>query len=122
MADISYSVSIKVEKGYLSNSVNASGVTAAMATTGMRSDTYTLSGTPTSISTANLTSVGLAFLRNLSTATASTCAVGVVSGASMIPFAAPLPGEVAVLRLASGATYQATGSAGTRLRVDITEG
>jgi hypothetical protein len=122
MADISYSVSLKVDKGYLSNSVNASSVTASMSSTGMRSDTYTLSGTPTNLSTANLTSVGLAFLRNLSTATATTCSVGVVSGGSMVPFSSPRVGEVAVLRLTPGATYQATGTSGARLRVDITEG
>lgn len=122
MSDISYSVSLKVDKDYLSNTVNASGITASMAAAGMRSDTYTLSGTPTTLSTANLTTVGLAFLRNISTATGTTCAIGVVSGGSMVPFAAPRIGESAVLRLAAGATYQATGAAGCRLRVDITEG
>lgn len=122
MADINYTVSLRVEKENLSNVVNASSITASMGAVGMQSSTYTLSGTPTSISTANLTSVGLAFLRNLSTATATTCSVGVVSGGSMVPFAAPRAGEVAILRLSSGQTYQATGTSGARLRVDITEG
>lgn len=122
MADISYSLSMKVDKDLLTNSVSVSNITASMSAVGMRSDTYTLSGTPTILGTANLTTVGLAFLRNLSTATASTCSIGVVSDGSMVPFAAPRSGEVAVLRLAAGSTYQATGTAGTRLRVDITEG
>lgn len=122
MSDINYSVSMNVSKGNLSNSVNASGITATMNVDGMQSATYTLSGTPTSISTATLTSVGIAFLRNLSTATATTCSVGIVSGGSMVPFASPRPGETAILRLASGVSYQATGTAGVRLRVDVTEG
>jgi hypothetical protein len=122
VSDINYSVSMNVLKGNLSNSVNASGITATMNVDGMQSATYTLSGTPTSISTATLTSVGLAFLRNLSTATATTCSVGIVSGGTMLPFSSPRPGETAILRLASGVSYQATGTAGVRLRVDVTEG
>lgn len=122
MADINYSVSMSVSKGNLSNSVNAAGITANMSVDGMQSQTYTLSGTPTSIGTASLTSVGLAFLRHLSTATSVTCSVGVLSGGTLVPFAAPRPGETAILRLASGVSYQATGTAGARLRVDITEG
>lgn len=122
MADITYSIALKVDKGNLSNSINASGVTASMGVDGMQSTTYSLSGTPTSISTANLTSVGLAFLRHLSSSTAATCAVGVVSGTSLITFSSLRPGETAVIRLADGATYQAKGTAGARLRVDITEG
>jgi hypothetical protein len=65
--------------------------------------------------------VGIAFLRNISTATASTCAVSVVSGGTAIPFSSLRPGESAILRLASGVSYQATGTAGSRLNVDITE-
>lgn len=122
MADINYSVTVKVDKDFLSNTINASGVTAAMAVSGLKSDTYLLSSTPVSLSTANLTSVGLAFLRNLGTATVATCQVSVVSGGTSIGFCAPRPGETAVLRLAAGTVYQATGAAGTRLRVDITEG
>lgn len=122
MSDITYSISLNVNKGYLASSINAAGVTAAMAAAGIQSATYALSGTPTNISTATLTSVGLAFLRNLSSSTATTCAIGIVSGGSMIPFASPRPGETAILRLASGVSYQATGTTGTRLRVDITEG
>lgn len=122
MSDITYSISLNVNKDNLTSSINASGVTAAMASDGIQSATYALSGTPTNISTATLTSVGMAFLRNLSSSTATTCAVGIVSGGSMLPFAAPRPGETAILRLASGVSYQATGTTGTRLRVDITEG
>lgn len=122
MADISYSVTVKVDKGYLSNTNNAAGVTATMSLTGLRSDTYTLSTSASSLSTANLGTVGLGFLRNLSTATASTVQIGIEAGGSFVSFATLRAGEPAVFRLSSGTTYQAKGSAGSRLRVDITEG
>lgn len=122
MADISYSISVRIAKDNLDNVVNVSGVTASMSLTGLRSDTYTLSSNSVSISTANLGSVGLAYMRNLSTATASTASVGIVASGSYLPFASLRAGEAAVLRLASGANYEARGTAGARLRVDITEG
>lgn len=122
MADISYSISVRVSKDNLDNAVNVSGVTASMSLTGLRSDTYTLSSNAVSISTANLGSVGLAYMRNLSTATASTASIGIGGGGSYLPFASLRAGEAAVLRLASGTSYEAKGTAGARLRVDITEG
>jgi hypothetical protein len=122
MADISYSVAVKVEKGFLSNNINANGVTAAMTLTGLKSDTYTLSTNASSISTANLGTVGLGFLRNLSTATAATVQIGIEAGGSFVSFATLRAGEPAVMRLSTGTQYQVRGTAGGRLRVDITEG
>lgn len=122
MPDISFGASLTVSKDYLNSQVNVSNVTASMSEVGLKSDTYLLSGAPVSISTANLSAAGLAFVRNLATATAATCQIGIVVGTSFSAFAAPRPGEPAVLRLATGAAYQAIGTAGTRLRVDITEG
>jgi hypothetical protein len=122
MPDISYSVSYLVSKGFLSNSVNAIGVTANMTNTGLLSQTLTLSTNAVSISTANLSSVGLAFLQNLSTSTIQTAAIGIAAGGSFVGFATLRAGEPAIVRLSSGTTYQATGAAGARLRVDITEG
>lgn len=122
MPDISYSISYLVSKGFLSNSVNAIGVTANMTNTGLLSQTLTLSTNAVSISTANLTSVGLAFLQNLSTSTIQTAAIGIAAGGSFVGFATLRAGEPAIVRLSSGTTYQATGAAGARLRVDITEG
>ena len=80
MADISYSIAVKVDKQFLANNINANGVTASMALTGLKSDTYTLSTSASSISTANLGTVGLGFLRNLSTATAATVQIGIEGG------------------------------------------
>jgi len=122
VADITYSVSLRVDKDFLSNSLAANNITASMDVAGMKSDTYVLSGTPTNISTANLTTAGLAFLRNIATATAATCQIGVVNGGSLVSFATLRAGEPAVIRLATGAAYQAIGTSGTRLRVDVTEG
>lgn len=122
MPDISYNVSMKLDKDFLNNSVSVVNVTATMAQVGMNSMTIALSTNPVSISTANLTSVGLAFLRNLSTATASTAAIGIDAGGSFLGFCTLRAGEPALFRLGSGTNYQAIGTAGTRLRVDITEG
>ena len=122
MADISYSIAVKVDKDFLANNINANGVTASMALTGLKSDTYTLSTNASSISTANLGSVGLGFLRNLSTATAATVQIGIEAGGSFVSFATLRAGEPAVMRLSTGTQYQVRGTAGGRLRVDITEG
>jgi hypothetical protein len=122
MSDINYSISYRVSKGFLSNAVNANGVTASMADTGLLSQTLTLSTNAVSIATANLSSVGLAFLQNLSTSTLQTAAIGIAAGGSFVGFATLRAGEPAIFRLSSGTTYQATGGAGARLRVDITEG
>lgn len=122
MADISYSIAVKVDKQFLANNINANGVTASMALTGLKSDTYTLSTNASSISTANLGAVGLGFLRNLSTATAATVQIGIEAGGSFVSFATLRAGEPAVMRLSTGTQYQVRGTAGGRLRVDITEG
>jgi hypothetical protein len=122
MPDISYNVALRLDKDYLNNSVSVANVTATMSEVGMNSMTLALSTNPISISTANLTSVGLAFLRNLSTATAATATIGIAAGGSMAGFCTLRAGEPAIFRMSAGTNYQATGTAGTRLRVDITEG
>ena len=122
MADVSYSVNFSVDKGFLRNSINVSNVTANMAQVGMQSLTLTLTTNAVSISTASLSSVGMAFLRNLSTATASTAQVGIDEGGSFVSLTTLRAGEPAVFRMSSGTNYKAIGTAGTRLRVDITEG
>ena len=122
MSDINYSVSYRIAKGFLNAQVNTGGATAAMNQTGMLSQTLTLSTNAVSISTANLASVGLAFIQNLSTATQQTASIGIAAGGSFVGFATLRAGEPAIMRLTSGTTYQAIGGAGARLRVDITEG
>lgn len=122
MADITYGVSLRVTKGFLSNTVNVNAATAAMAQTGMVSQTLTLSSNAVSISTANLSSAGLAFVQNISTNTAYTASIGVFSGGSFTGFSELRSGEPAILRLSAGAQYQAKGTSGALIRVDITEG
>jgi len=122
MPDISYNVALKLDKDYLNNSVSVVNVTATMSEVGMNSMTLALSTNPISISTANLTRVGLAFIRNLSTATAATATIGISEGGSFVGFCTMRAGEPAIFRMSGGKDYQAIGAAGTRLRVDITEG
>lgn len=122
MSDINYTISYRVSKGFLNAQVNAAGVTASMSQTGMLSQTLTLSTNAVSISTANLSNVGLAFLQNLSTHTAQTASIGIEAGGSFVGFTTLRAGEPAIVRLATGTTYQVKGGAGARLRVDITEG
>lgn len=122
MADISYSVSYRVSKDFLNAQVASNNVSADMAVAGLQSQTLTLSTNAVSISTANLASVGLAFMQNLSTATASTCSIGIQEGGSFVGFATLRSGEPAIMRLTAGTTYHVKGTTGTRLRVDIMEG
>ncbi len=122
MADISYSVSYRVSKDFLNAQVAAGNITATMTLTGLQTQTLTLSTNAVNISTANLGQVGLAFLQNLSTATASTCAIGIEAGGSFVGFTTLRAGEPAILRMTPGTSYSAKGVSGTRLRVDITEG
>lgn len=122
MSDITYSMSLKVDKGNLVNQIQVSQVTASMAKAGYSSLVYDLTTNATAISTANLTTVGLAFLRNLSTSSASTAQVGIEAGGSFVGFTTLRGSEPAIVRLSAGTEYQAIGVAGTRLRVDIAEG
>lgn len=122
MADITYAVTLKVDKGNLVNQVQVMQMTATMSKAGYSSLVYDLTTNATAISTANLSSVGMAFLRNLSTAAASTAQIGIEAGGSFVGFTTLRGGEPSLVRLSSGTEYQAVGVAGTRLRVDITEG
>ena len=122
MADLTYAASIRVNKQNFSGSVAVSQYTASMGQAGMSSFVVSLSTAATSISTANLSTVGLAFLRNLSTATAATATIGIAAGGSFVGFCTLRAGEPAMFRMAAGTTYQAVGASGARLRVDITEG
>lgn len=122
MADVSYSVSLRVSKGKLANSISVSNITASMAQTGLIAQTLTLTTNAVSISTASLSSVGLAVIQNLATASSSTAMIGIDAGGSFVGFTTLRGGEAAVARLTQGTDYQAIGVTGTRLRVDIVEG
>ena len=121
MPDVNYGVSYRLQKGFLVQNVNVNTTTDIVAT-GLLVQTLSLTTSAVSISTANLNTVGLAFLQNLSTHTASTCTVGIDAGGSFVGFTTLRPGEPAMLRLTPGTNYSARGVAGARLRVDILEG
>lgn len=122
MADINYNVSYRVSRGLLNASANANNITANMSVTGLVSQVLTMSTNAVSISTANLSGVGIAFFQNLSTNTASTCSIGIDAGGSFVGFTTLRTGEPAIFRMTPGTTYSVVGTAGSRLRVDITEG
>lgn len=123
MPDLTLGTTMYVTKGNLSSNIYSSNVTATMSQTGLRTTVYTaLSTTAVSIATANLSSVGVAHFWNLATDTNATATVQVVSGATTLAFTTLRPGEPAMLRLASGVSFQAIGHTAASLRVDITEG
>lgn len=122
MSDLNVALTLRVDKENLSNQISVSNVTASMALAGFRSEVYLLTANTSSVSTANLSTVGMAFLRNLSTSTIQTAQVGIVTGSTFVPFTTLRASEPALMRLTAGTTYAARGGADARLRVDITEG
>jgi len=122
VADITLGTSLSISRGLLSESIYVNNVTASMSQTGFKSTTYTVNSAATTLSTANLNAVGYALFRNLSPDTVSTISVAAVLGTATISFSTLRPGEPGMLRLSSGTSYQATGTSGAILRVDITEG
>lgn len=122
MPDITLGTSLIVSKDNLSASLYSNNVTATMSKVGLSTTVYTMSTNATSISTAALSSVGMAQFFNLASDTVATIVISAVSGANAIAFAAPRPGEPAVMRLATGVSFRAIGHTAATLRVDITEG
>jgi hypothetical protein len=121
MPDINYTISARVSKGPLSQSLAASGVTADMATAGMLSQTLNLGTAVTQISTATLGSVGLAFARSLATETTHTVSFGRYSGGTLYETARLRAGEAAILRLAPGDYAAKAAVGGSRLLLTIIE-
>jgi hypothetical protein len=121
MADINYTITGQVQKGALSQSFAASGITADIATAGVLSVTLNLGTAVTQISTATLGSVGLAFARSLATETTHTVSFGRYSGGSLYETVRLKAGEAAVLRLASGDYAARSAVAGTRLVLTVYE-
>lgn len=121
MADINYSVTLRVAKDNLAATIN-DAATANMSQVGMLTQTLTLSTNAVSISTASLASVGMAYIQNLATSTASTATIGVDASGTFVGFCTLNAGEPALLRLTAGTTYQARGIEGGRVRIDIVEG
>lgn len=122
MADIVYSVNAQVSKGSLSQSFQASGVTADIATTGMLSVTLNLGTSVTQVSTASIGSVGMCFARSLATETTHTVSFGRFDGTNLHETISLRAGEAAVFRLAAGDYAAKAAVAGSRLLLTVIEG
>jgi len=124
MPDITYSFNASINKSGLTQSFNASNVTANMSNVGLQLQTLTPGtsvATTTSISTASLTAVGWFYARNLSTVETAAVTIGPLSGTSYVPMLNLVGGEVAVGQLAPGSYACQSNLTGTRLVVAIAE-
>lgn len=121
MPDINFTINGQVNKGSLSQSFAASGVTADMATAGVSSVTLELGTATSSVSTANLGAVGLCFARSLATETTHTVSFGRVSGTSLYETVRLKAGEAALMRLAPGDYAAKAAVEGSRLVLTIYE-
>lgn len=123
MADITYSLSMRLDKDNLSHSITVNNVTATMGTAGFKSITRTVNTASAAlIDTSGLASPGICFLRNLNTSTLSTAQVGVLDSSNQYqPVLGLRAGEQAVLRLVPSVQYYIIGTSGTTVRYDVTE-
>lgn len=121
MPDVNYSITGQVSKGALSQSFAASGVTADMATAGMLSVTLNLGTNVTTISTATLGSLGLAFARSLATSATHTVSFGRYEGGTLYEAVRLKANEAAVMRLAAGDYAAKAAVANTRLVLTVYE-
>jgi hypothetical protein len=119
MPDINYTITGQVQKGALSQSFAASGITADIATAGVLSVTLALNTNSTQISTATLGSVGLCFARSLATTTTHEVSIGKLDGSTLHEVVRLKAGEAAVLRLAPG-DYAAKAAVAGTTRVVLT--
>jgi len=124
MPDITISIVGQVIKGSLNQSVNATGVTADMSSTGMLAVTLNLGTATTQISTANMSSLGYAFARSLVTNTATTATVsfGRLVGTNLYDACTLRPGEAAAMRLSAGDYAAKAAGAGCPLLLEVYEG
>jgi hypothetical protein len=119
MPDINYTITGQVQKGALSQSFAANGITADIATAGVLSVTLALNTNSTQISTATLGSVGLCFARSLATTTTHEVSIGRLDGTTLHETVRLKAGEAAVLRLAPG-DYAAKAAVDGTTRVVLT--
>jgi hypothetical protein len=122
VADINYSITGQVNRGALSQSFGASGVTASMSTTGVLSVTLNLGTATQAISTASLSSLGLAFARSLTTTGTHTVSFGRLDGTTLHDTCTLRAGEPAVLRLSQGDYGAKAAVEGSKLVLTVYEG
>lgn len=119
MPDVTYNLSGTVIKGSLREQFNASAITADMASAGMLVVTIGLNTNTTQVTTTNLGSLGLAFLRNLATETTHTVSFGRLDGTTLYDSVRLKAGEAALVRLAPG-NYGAKAAVAGTTRAVIT--
>jgi hypothetical protein len=112
VADINYTITGQVQKGRLSQSFQATGVTVDMDQAGVLSLTLEVGTASQQISTTTLDAVGLCFARSLGTPTTHAVSFGRLVGGTLHETVRLKAGEAAVLRLAPG-DYAAEAEAGT---------
>lgn len=121
MPDVQYTINGQISKGSLNQSFAASGVTASMATAGVASVTLELGTSTSSVSTANIGSVGVCFARSLATVETHTVSFGRVDSNVLYETVRLKAGEAAVLRLAPGDYAAKSAVEGSRLVLTIYE-
>lgn len=121
MPDVNYTINAQVQKGALSQSFAASGVTADIATAGILAVTLNLGTAVTQISTATLGSLGLCFARSLATETTHTVSFGRFDGGTLYEACRLKAGEAAMFRLAVGDYAARAAVGGSRLVLTVLE-
>jgi hypothetical protein len=123
MPDVNWSYNLTAARGSFYSVAAVAGATADMNESGRVAVTPTLTTTPTTISTASLTSVGLCVIRNLATVASHTITFGRWDGTTLTPVIEPRGSEPAgPFRLAPGSYAVRSAVAGTRVVVEIYEG
>ena len=121
MPDVNYTINGQINKGSLSQSFAASGVTASMDTAGVVAVTLELGTSTSAVSTANLGAVGLCFARSLATSETHTVSFGRVDTNVLYETVRLKAGEAAVMRLAPGNYAAKSAVEGSRLVLTIYE-
>jgi hypothetical protein len=123
MPDVNWSYNLIATRGSFYSVAAVAGATADMSESGRVAVTPTLTTSPTTISTASLTSVGLCVIRNLATVSSHTITFGRWDGSSLTPVIEARGSEPAgPFRLAAGSYAMRAAVAGTRAVVEIYEG
>jgi len=121
MADISYSVSLNVNAGALSQNLNASNITSDFATTGFLAVTLDVGTATQAINTSAASNLGICFARSLTTTETHTVSFGRLSGTTLHETVRLKGSEAALLRLAPGNYAAKSAAEGGRLLLQVLE-
>jgi hypothetical protein len=122
MTDAVFSFQVQATKGSFAQTLMASGITADMAAAGLMSVPATLGTTPVTLSTAALSSLGIAVLHNLAAESTHVVTFGRWDGTTLWGSAALRGGEKAIFRMEPGNYAWKANTAGVRALAQILEG